>query len=607
MPPTDPDWDRRKARRGWEVVNRVRKKGSGRVLAAHNFYPEVLKLKTEGWTYKEMARYLGYHGGPRTAVRYGQIMNGGLAKYAPRQLEDLRIEKPEIGKLLHWDIDGFDGFFRRFSPYESLPPHMRRWVVAFLAHRRLMLNVPPGHGKSETFMVWIPIWLICRNRNVQILMVSNSHEDAVTWAMEVGGQLEHNQDLINTFGRFAPETVGDHRWTLGKGVFTVLGRTKTAKGAQFTLESRGITSRVLGRRADYILVDDPTKQEDAASEQTRKAQIAHLRQQVFTRAEPEGEFKGGRVMVIGQRVHMLDLYGELEAQEWEIGPRAGTKAWHVQKYPAVLDWKRRKVLWPERWPWHELEQAYADVGGQAPFDTMYQQAPSPEGGGLVTQQWLNGCRDLQRPALVGPRGSKDGGGFLPIVRVLSVDPSPTKFQGIVVGDLLCHKDNFFFYVTEVHRIEAGNRQMQNLVDEILRRAHPDYFVFEESGFLRWFQEDPWWQRIGDQVKVFLHHTGVNKHSTEYGVQSLAADFEFGRISLPYGDEVGQRMSDMLGGEALSYPDGATTDLLMALWFVKYKYRKMNVVRALPSRIGGAPGSSTGGWSFLRRKEKVRVG
>ena len=113
-----------------------------------------------------------------------------------------------------------------------------------------------------------------------------------------------------------------------------------------------MTGRILGRRADFILVDDPTKQEDAASETTRKVQLDRLHQQVFSRLEP-----GGQIMVIGQRVHLLDLYGSLEKEEWVIGPDAGDRLWHIEKYPAVLRWPNEDpenpepiVLWPERWP-----------------------------------------------------------------------------------------------------------------------------------------------------------------------------------------------------------------------------------------------------------------
>jgi hypothetical protein len=94
---------------------------------------------------------------------------------------------------------------------------------------------------------------------------------------------------------------------------------------------------------------------------------------------------------------------------------------------------------------------------------------------------------------------------------------------------------------------------------------------------------------------------VNKNNAEYGVQSLASDFEFERISLPYGDETGRRMSDLLSNEALMYPDGETNDLLMALWFVKFNYKKLSPLRFLPTRVKGA--GIGGGWSWMNKMKQ----
>ena len=242
--------------------------------------------------------------------------------------------------------------------------------------------------------------------------------------------------------------------------------------------------------------------------------------------------------------------------------------------------------------------AYARVGGHNAFSTLYQQDPVPEGSALVTQEWINACKDWDRPARKGPRGTRDEQGYLPIVRVLSVDPSPTKWNGIVVGDLLWHKDSFNFYVTEVIRMKAGVRELQAQIDQILQTQKPDYFIFEESGFLAWFRDDPWFVDLKNRVKFLPHHTGVNKNSQEYGVQSLASDFEFERISLPYQDDTGKRMTDMLANEALTYPSGETNDLLMALWFVKFNYVKLRpLMKNLGSHRQGK--GQRGGWSFLR--------
>ena len=108
--------------------------------------------------------------------------------------------------------------------------------------------------------------------------------------------------------------------------------------------------------------------------------------------------------------------------------------------------------------------------------------------------------------------------------------------------------------------------------------------------------------LKDRVRFILHHTGVNKNSMEYGVQSLAGDFEFANISLPYGDEEGRRMSDLLASEALVYPEGQTNDILMALWFIKFRYKKLRPIRGLDSYRPGITGQA---WSFLSdlRKHK----
>ena len=589
----NPDWSPARAKEARLAIERARRKGGGIRLQEVHLYPEVVKLTQKGWNDKDIARYFKEAGGPGTDRRIRQIRKGQMAQVAPVPNQELPAD---VQSMLQWDINSFEKFFLTFSPHDYFPKHAKKWVEAFLRERRLLLNVPPGHAKSEFFMIWIPTWLICMNRNVQILMVSKSGEDAATWAMEVSGQLESNPDLVATFGRFAPETTGDQRWKPGSGVFSVMGRTRKLKGAQYTMESRGMTGRVLGRRADFVLVDDPTNQEDAELETSRIKSLKHLRQQVFSRAEPSGDWHGGRIVVIGQRVHLLDMYGDLERQEWQTGPLKGTKAWHTEKYPAVLDWGPPvKTLWPERWPWSELEQAYADVGGEGPFWTMYQQQPRPEGEAIFKPEHLEACKDHKRGAF---KGFQTDDPFLPVVRVLSVDPSPTKWNGIIVGDLYSNREKFVFAITEVYRLKAGYPALKERVDEIIDRAHPDYFIFEESGFLKWFNEDPWWVELQDRISVTLHHTGMNKNSQEYGVQSLAGDFEFQNISLPYGDAEGKKMTDLLLDEALVYPSGATDDILMALWFAKFNYKKMSPVRYLPTSTRGAGG---GAWSWLKKR------
>ena len=586
-------------RKGDRMRKRLhRLSGSENYYRSYDFARAIEDLHSQGYSYLQIGSLLH-----RTKRRVEQaIQFYGTPK--PRDdPKDLLEPAQRHKEMLEWNVDAFARFFVEFSPESYFPKHVRPWIESFLRERNLLLNVPPGHAKSIFFSTWIPIWLICRDRNVQVLLISKTKEFAKAWALDIAGNLEHNEALVQAYGRFKTE---DGKWSPTGGTFNVLGRTRTIKGAQFTVESRGMNGQVLGRRADFIIVDDPTDQELAASEVDRRAALLHLREQVFTRAEPQVDKPGGRITVVGQRVHLFDMYGELERQEYEIGPNKGKRLWHNEKYPAIADWDTKKVLWPEKFSWEELQLIYARVGGQGPFSCLYQQEPMPEGTALVTKQWIEACRDYTRGARTGYRASKPEEAVFPIVRVVSVDPSPTQWNGIVVGDLLYDRERFTFALTEVYRMKAGVRELKAEVDRIITTAEPDYLIFEESGFLTWFRDDPWFMELTGRVRFVRHHTGVNKNSKDYGVESLAGDFEFERISLPYGDEDGRQMSDMLANEALTWYPGVKEgyDLLMALWFVKFNYRKLAPVRTLPTRVRGGSGA---GWSWmtkLRQKKET---
>ena len=437
----DPNWDPVKAGRARRALNRAKKNNGGRTRGlSYHLYPEITRLMAEGWGYRDLARYFA-----KTERRIRQIVDENETKWIPD--EEGRQLQVESTRFLDWTVDAFAEFFTTFSAESYFPDHARPWVQAFLDNRNLLLNVPPRHAKSILFSTWIPIWLICRDRNVQILLVSETDDFAKRWSMEVSGQLEYNDKLVQTFGKFKPDNVGDFPWNPGRGAFTVQGRTRKAKGAQFTVQSRGMASQILGMEADFVIVDDPTNQEISESETERKRQLKHLREQVFSRAEPQGDRPGGHIVVVGQRVHLLDLYGELEKQEYEIGPLRGQKLFHTEKYPAILDWENQKVLWPQRFNWEEMMLTYARVGGHVPFSCLYQQQPLPDGAALIRKEWLEACKDWNRPAGKGPRGDEGESEYLPIVRVVSVDPSPTKFNGIVVVDLPATTEQFVFPVT----------------------------------------------------------------------------------------------------------------------------------------------------------------
>jgi len=570
----------------------ARSKNKRGLIDAAEMWVEVDKMRERGYRNGDIAFALN------RSLSYIELL---VKRFASRTLHIPIAKDRETydGTELDWNVNSFAAFFDRFSPY-TFQPHQRPWVEAFLAHRNLILNVPPRHSKSTLFAVWLPLWLICRDRNTQVIIVSAANEDASKWALEIAGQMELNQDLIQTFGAFVPQNKGDFPWRATKGEFVVAGRTKYAKGAQFTLQVKGMSQHILGREADYVIVDDGINPEIAASETARKTNMDHLLNSVLTRVESSVENPyGGRACLIGQRVHSQDYYGVLAEQVYEKGPRKGEKVWHLERYPAVLRWPedndgQAEVLWEARWPFEELMESYARVGGFNAFSCMYQQEPLPQETALVKQVWWDSCKDRQRAGFEGPRAYR---GDPAVARVLAIDPSPTQFHGWVLGDVSGQADaRFRLDILGVGHMRSGQNELRELIRTMHGAYELDYLVWEDSTFSGWFFNDPYFHEIRTDFKIVKHKTTTNKHVADYGVQSLAWDFENRNISLPYGDAEGKQMTDGLGVEVLGYPEYPRDDQFMALWFIKFNWRRLKPMpEANP--LSGYYGRHDGAWSW----------
>lgn len=572
-----------------------RKGGNTKSLRSDLMWREVERLLMERWQQADVAKALNVS---ERRIRQLKAQYATETIFIPN-VKTLEKVRPEFAPFT---AEAFAGFFEFYNEDEyKVPPHVKGWLQAFIDNRNLLLNVPPRHAKSHYFSLWIPLWLICRDRNVQIILVSETKEFAKGWASEIAGQLESNIGILEDLGRFAPERKGDFAWRPENGAFAVRGRTRHARGAQLTIQSRGMEQQILGMEADYVILDDPTNAEKAASETEHKAEMDHLRHQVFTRIEGlTKEGSGGRAVVIGQRVHPKDMYGELASQVYERGPQRGLPFWHHEMHPAVRKWPednggKAEVLWPTGKPFEELMISYERVGGYEPFECIFQQNPAPSGTRLFKPEWFAQCKDRSRGGYEGVRDS----GVVGVSRVLSIDPSPDNFHGIVVGDLLYSRDQFYLILMEMKHFRSGLRDLMKEVRRCVEVYDFDYLIFEQSTFSKWFYEDPTYMELRDKFRTITHKTNINKHSLEYGQQSLATDFEFNRISLPYGDDAGRAMTDLLSTEVLPYPDADYDDILDALWFIKANYKKLRPLdKVIPLHQ-----PKDKGWSWMEQMKR----
>lgn len=603
----DPNY-RTNQSRGRRALERASNTATGRIkgggVPKAQLAPEVWRMKEQGMTVPAIAKAV------KRSDRYVRML---LAFYRenlgtmfmelpdPRKREELG---PEYRAMTEYTTQSFVNFFNAFATggeRVAFPEHARSWVDSALANRNMMLNVPPRHAKSTIMSVWFPIWLLCCDRNHQVIIISNTVSLAKIFTNEIAYNLSYNQELIRAFGRFKPELV-DWPWRPNSGELLIEGRSRETKSGALSIQVRGSGQQIFGMEATWVIVDDCTDAQISRSETQRLELEDWLHQQVLSRLEP-----GGHAVVIGQRVHPRDIYGSLEAEVRTRGPNTGQRVWNVERYPAVRDWDTNEVLWPDKWTMDELMEVYDRIGGYATFECMYQQNPLAEGEALVRPEWIEGsdthpgCVDRDRSWGVGiPRG------VLPIVRVLSIDPSPTRYNALIVADLFFNRNEFYCHVIEIVR---GKMQMRDLIAEMDRLvdqyAPMDYLVFEQSGFSRWLFEDPFFERIKSKARIIGHNTyAKGKGDPEMGVWALAGDFEFGRISLPYEDAESKAQSRLLTEEALIYPFGETDDVLMALWFMKFNYKKLIPTRDLPTNIRGADleKDSWGWWRAAKAHE-----
>src|SRR5687767_6848599 len=226
---------------------------------------------------------------------------------------------------------------------------------------RLMLLVPPRHGKSELASIRMPAWFLGRQPHKQFLSVSAT------------------EGLASDFGRAVRNTIGSQEY---RAVFsTTLAEDSQAKGKWHTSAggvyySLGIGGSVLGRGGDVILIDDPFgSMKEAQSELERKNVWDWYTGTAYNRLMP-----GGAIVVINHRMHEDDLCGQLLAQQ-----AAGGDRWEVVELQAIDS--DGNALWPDAYPIEALERIKRNT--QARFwSALYQQRPAPEEGDYFNADWL---------------------------------------------------------------------------------------------------------------------------------------------------------------------------------------------------------------------------
>lgn len=232
--------------------------------------------------------------------------------------------------------------------------------------------MPPQEGKSTRVTTMGPLWLLTRNPDLRIAIVSYGQELAEEFGRNIRNWITTNdgdEGSLDLGLRIAPDNGAARRWRIGGRIGGV--------------RSVGIGGGLTGRSADALFIDDPFKSsKDAESPAWREAVWNFWLSVGNTRLAP-----GAPVVVILTRWHQDDLAGRLLAapdkHRWRLinipaqadhDPAKGESDPLGREVGEFLDSARRRT--PEQW-----EQIKTAVGSRV-WNALYQGRPAPPEGSL---------------------------------------------------------------------------------------------------------------------------------------------------------------------------------------------------------------------------------
>ena len=239
--------------------------------------------------------------------------------------------------------------------------------------KRLIVTLPPRHGKSEMISRRFIPWLMGKDPFKSIIFATYNEDFAQDFGADcrsIMGTPQFNQ----VFPNFAFRQGGASK-----------SRIQTENGGMSVFVGRG--GSITGRGGDVLLVDDPIKDSVEAMSPTLRETLWNWFTQVFmTRLMTEKS----KVVIVTTRWHEDDLVGRLTDPSNPHYTQEECSKWKIINLPAFagindpLKRKEGEVLWPERFNKDFLEaQRNLDPRG---FSALYQQQPSPEDGDLFQRE-----------------------------------------------------------------------------------------------------------------------------------------------------------------------------------------------------------------------------
>ena len=231
--------------------------------------------------------------------------------------------------------------------------------------KRLIINMPPRHTKSEFASYLLPSWYLGKFPARKIIQASNTSDLAVGFGRKVrnlvGGEV-YSKIFPNVSLRHDSKAAG--RWSTNMD------------GEYFAI---GVDGTVTGKGADLLIIDDPHSEQEAKLAESNPAVYDSV-YEWFTSGPRQRLQPGGAIVIVMTRWSKRDL----SAQVLKAAAQRGGEEWEVIEFPAILP--SGKPLWPEFWSYEELDALRTELSNSK-WQAQYQQNPTSESSALIKREW----------------------------------------------------------------------------------------------------------------------------------------------------------------------------------------------------------------------------
>ena len=231
--------------------------------------------------------------------------------------------------------------------------------------KRLIINMPPRHTKSEFASYLLPAWFLGKFPKKKIIETAHTAELAVGFGRKVRNLVDSDvyKSIFPGVG-LQSDSKAAGRWATNQG------------GDYFAI---GVGGAVTGKGADILIIDDPHSEQEATLAESNP-EVYDKTYEWYTSGPRQRLQPGGAIIIVMTRWSKKDLTGQVVKAAFA---RSGEQ-WEVIEFPAILP--DEKPLWPEFWKLEELLALRQELPN-GKWMAQYMQNPTSDVSAIVKREW----------------------------------------------------------------------------------------------------------------------------------------------------------------------------------------------------------------------------